>query len=267
MKVRICSDLHLENHTYKIPTAVNDYTTDKVIPKMDSDSESVLVIAGDICNISYLNYHYRFFDEISKRFKAIVVVPGNHEYWHGNGLSDQDKIYKDFLKDFDNIHLLQDSWIKIDDVVFCGGTLWTDLHNPMDAFVALKGMLDYYKTNYYGSRLAPSHTNSAHLATKMFLYGISKHMKEVGEKYVVVTHHGPSFKSASPRFANSPLNCAFYSNMDEFIETCGSPLWIHGHTHDSHDYYIGDTRIVCNPMGYNLGAENPGFDPKLVIEV
>jgi Icc-related predicted phosphoesterase len=27
-------------------------------------------------------------------------------------------------------------------------------------------------------------------------------------------------------------------------------LWLHGHTHGSCDYKLGDTRVVCNPMGY-----------------
>jgi hypothetical protein len=40
---------------------------------------------------------------------------------------------------------------------------------------------------------------------------------------------------------------------------------MHGHTHDSADYRVGETRVVCNPRGY--GLENPSYDPALVIEV
>jgi hypothetical protein len=40
---------------------------------------------------------------------------------------------------------------------------------------------------------------------------------------------------------------------------------VHGHTHDSVDYHVGGTRIVCNSHGY--GNENPAFNPGLVIEV
>jgi pyruvate carboxylase len=27
-------------------------------------------------------------------------------------------------------------------------------------------------------------------------------------------------------------------------------LWIHGHTHESMDYELNGTRVVCNPRGY-----------------
>jgi hypothetical protein len=46
-------------------------------------------------------------------------------------------------------------------------------------------------------------------------------------------------------------------------------LWIHGHTHDSFDYLLNGTRIVCNPRGYARSGvnENPLFDPDLIIPV
>jgi hypothetical protein len=46
-------------------------------------------------------------------------------------------------------------------------------------------------------------------------------------------------------------------------------LWIHGHTHDSFDYRLNGTRVLCNPRGYARDGvnENPMFDPQLVIEV
>ncbi len=46
-------------------------------------------------------------------------------------------------------------------------------------------------------------------------------------------------------------------------------LWIHGHTHDSFDYLVNGTRIVCNPRGYARDGvnENPRFDPNLLIDV
>ena len=44
-------------------------------------------------------------------------------------------------------------------------------------------------------------------------------------------------------------------------------LWVHGHFHDSFDYDVYGTRVVCNPRGYSPDALNPGFDSDLVIEV
>jgi hypothetical protein len=45
-----------------------------------------------------------------------------------------------------------------------------------------------------------------------------------------------------------------------------------GHTHDSFDYMLGKSRVVCNPRGYpiNRGTgeyENPKFNSQLIVEV
>ncbi len=42
--------------------------------------------------------------------------------------------------------------------------------------------------------------------------------------------------------------------MDELILKRQPALWVHGHTHDSADYHLGSTHVVCNPFGY-LGHE------------
>ncbi len=40
-----------------------------------------------------------------------------------------------------------------------------------------------------------------------------------------------------------------------------------GHTHDSFDYNINGTRVICNPRGYSTFDANPVFNPNLVIEI
>jgi predicted phosphodiesterase len=42
---------------------------------------------------------------------------------------------------------------------------------------------------------------------------------------------------------------------------------VHGHTHESFDYEIGKTRVVCNPRGYASIEENRGFRPDFTVEV
>jgi len=86
---------------------------------------------------------------------------------------------------------------------------------------------------------------------------------------VVITHHAPSRKSIHPRFVDSLLNACFVSDAERLIGADRAQLWIHGHTHDSFDYFVNGTRIVCNPRGYAKAGvnENPLFDPDLMIEV
>lgn len=82
---------------------------------------------------------------------------------------------------------------------------------------------------------------------------------------VVVTHHLPHPRSIPERFKGDLLNAAYASDLTETIRNGSPVLWVHGHTHDSFDYRILETRVVCNPRGY--GSENESFNPGLVITV
>ena len=86
---------------------------------------------------------------------------------------------------------------------------------------------------------------------------------------VVITHHAPTLNSIHPRFAGSPLNGIFVSDAQDLVAASGARLWIHGHTHDSFDYQVQGTRVLCNPRGYAKEGkvENALFDARLVVEV
>src|SRR6202158_1377107 len=61
--------------------------------------------------------------------------------------------------------------------------------------------------------------------------------------------HSPSPKSIHPRFADSLLNACFVSDAERLIDGSRACLWIHGHTHDTFDYFLNGTRVGCNPRG------------------
>lgn len=67
---------------------------------------------------------------------------------------------------------------------------------------------------------------------------------------IVVTHHAPSYLSVAPRFKGHPETDFFYSRQENLILDMKPKLWVHGHVHDNFDYELGDTRVVCNPLGY-----------------
>ena len=87
-------------------------------------------------------------------------------------------------------------------------------------------------------------------------------------KTVVITHHAPSMKSIHPRFAESLLNACFVSDAEYLLGGDRVSLWIHGHTHDSFDYSVDGTRVICNPRGYAKHGvnENAAFDAAFVVE-
>ena len=66
------------------------------------------------------------------------------------------------------------------------------------------------------------------------------------------------------------MNGAYSSDLSEFIlDHPQIKLWTHGHTHHPFDYVIGETRIVCNPRGYESDGycENSGWDITKIVEV
>lgn len=61
----------------------------------------------------------------------------------------------------------------------------------------------------------------------------------------------------------------FYKKYGELIADSRIDAWIYGHSHTNIDTEIGDTRIICNQMGYVFEDEHlmTGFDPAKVIEI
>jgi Icc-related predicted phosphoesterase len=113
-------------------------------------------------------------------------------------------------------------------------------------------------------RFMPEHALKRHKRELAWLE--SKLAESFEGQTVVVTHHGPSPRSVPDRFEDDPLTPAFSSNLQPIIEKYQPAAWIHGHTHDSFDYTIGKTRVVCNPAGYPH-EPNPDFKRDLVIEI
>jgi hypothetical protein len=116
------------------------------------------------------------------------------------------------------------------------------------------------------TRLKPHDTVMRH---KQMLDYIKSVVAERGdEKFVVVGHHSPSFQSVHEQYRTEYLmNGAYHSDLSEFIlDRPQVKLWTHGHTHHPFDYMIGETRVVCNPRGYD-GYEDTGWNPNILLEV
>lgn len=261
MLIRELSDLHLEHSPY-------------YVPKMKGDDESVLILAGDICIANRITKSmHDFFAMVNSRFRKVIYVTGNHEYYHGN-LSHTKTVLTNYLKasGFDNICLLDCSSTVIDRTVFIGATMWTDMdkgniqaraliHNSLNDFVYIKK----------GSKvLTAKDTEILHTKHKKFIFdSIAEYRKKAQDidKIVVISHHAPSELSIHPRFKGSPINHGFVSNLNDEIQAGGPDIWFHGHCHNSMNYTIGHTEVICNPRGYaklmDLNAYNnaPSIPP------
>lgn len=271
MKLRLLSDLHLELNKFKY----------------EWHGEDVVVLAGDIhtkCR------HHEILDQIPEHIQ-VVMVAGNHEYYHGN-FQEVNKYLEELNRPmfgyhpnnaavdngYPNFTFLNNTATTIDGIHFFGGTMFTDfeLHGIHEQWFAEHDAKQYIAdfhhielwqedpyelTNELWQWSIQDHKNEH----KKFVRGLEHWLKETeGQKRVVVTHFMPTPAATPERFRNSNLNPYFCCNMERFMGWDG--LWLFGHTHDSFDQMFGDTRVVCNPHGYR--TENiDGFKPDLIIEL
>ena len=105
-----------------------------------------------------------------------------------------------------------------------------------------------YKSKEEPARWTPEDSVLDH--EKMLAY-VDHATRDLGS-YIVVGHHCPSELSVAPQYKGDLLNGAFRSKLDDFIEARPQiKYWLHGHTHHNFNYWIGETRVVCNPRGYD----------------
>jgi UDP-2,3-diacylglucosamine pyrophosphatase LpxH len=245
MLLHVMSDLHFE------------FDGDFRAPDVAAD---VLVLAGDIqpgtAGLA------RFADA----GLPVIYVPGNHEYY-GHHFDETNAELRAAAKSL-GIHLLDNDEAVVGGVRFLGSTLWTDfrldgeLGVPRAMQAAGQLVFDFKSIRYAGSALlTPKDTVLLHRQSVEWL------AQKLDEPFpgttVVVTHHAPHLGSIHPRWERSPINPSFASDLSHLMGK--APLWIHGHMHDSFDYTVAGTRVVCNPKGYF--GENKFFRPGLVIDV
>lgn len=270
MKIRVLSDLHLDINTG--------------MPFRLKNTEIFTVICGDISG-----YYSKTAKWLERNVKRGVFVAGNHIVYNrsGHSLQYQLKQFEDNFPLAAPVSFLNNGYKIVDDVVFVGGTLWTDYclfgedRKDLSKWNAIRNMNDF-KYGHMNFEENVSHEKTPQKikmrpedCEEMFHRTVAC-IDEVccrfpDKKIVVVTHHAPSEQSISVVYRNDILNPAFASNLENFIlDRPNIKLWCHGHIHSASDYTIGNCRVICNPRGYAKyyeSAEYTGFNKDLVIEV
>ena len=263
MKIAVVSDLHLEFMDINI---------------QNTENADVLILSGDILVAEDLHNHpevhpmdptnipnlgrrqstaLRFRDFMKRcsfQFPHVVVIAGNHEFYHGNWKASIQYLRDEYSK-FPNIYFLEQELKVIDDVTFIGATLWTDCNkgDPLTLHALGDMMNDYriIRNDELGyTKLRPAHTAIRHKQTVGYIKTVLADRKD--DKVVIVGHHAPTFNSVHEKYRNDQLmNGGYASDLSEFImDHPQIVLWTHGHMHDPFDYMVGTTRVVCNPRGY-----------------
>lgn len=263
MLIQLVSDLHLEFADFNVQNA---------------GGTDVLILSGDIIIASKVHrpeseYGIRFrnfLKRVSLEFPHVVYVMGNHEFYGGKFFDSIDDV-RAACGVHDNVYLLERDTKIINDVLFVGGTLWTDM-NKFDPLTlnAVRGMMNDYRAIRNDKNghtpLKPEDTVERHRLTRDYIKLVVGDNKD--KTIVVVGHHSPSYQSCHELYKSDyVMNGAYHSDLTEImLDNPQIKLWTHGHTHHPFDYVVGGTRVVCNPRGYD-GYENSGWDPMKIIEI
>ena len=267
MKIAVASDLHLE---------FDD------IALTNTENADVLVLAGDICTVKH--YHSRpemeksyseFFKACSEQFPHVVYVVGNHEHYNYQFNYTVNDL-KRKLAHYENIHVLDNETFELENKMFIGSTLWTDMNNecPLTMNAAAFAMPDFRIVKYFDGvnymKYTPQQSVREHRRSLDYIKQVIRNSNDkdyyLEKDVIVVTHHSPSHKSIAPQYRHEELmNGAFHNDLDYMMEMADNiKLWIHGHTHDEFDYTIGITKVLCNPRGYPKENQHNNFRLKYV---
>lgn len=241
MKIQIISDLHTE-----FVGGVNSY-----LDFLKSDAE-VLVVAGDLSVRQYLERNIIYLCDM---FPEVIYVTGNHDYYDSN-FQHIDEMMMNLQAKLDNFTWLNNNTVKIGGQRFIGATLWFE-ENPISKdeitkkFIADFGLIK----------------DCDPIAFHRYDETVRYFEKEMKEGDLVVTHQMPSDRSTPPRFEKSLINCYFANPLEDLIREKKPAYWVHGHTHDPCRYNIGDTWLICNPLGYPREQRHWNFEERLIIDV
>jgi predicted MPP superfamily phosphohydrolase len=209
-----------------------------------------LIIAGDVDNICHQVQHKyeRFLNHISPLFKYIFIISGNHEYYRTIGKKQHidkwlkyiDDNIRTITKKFDNVIYLQNETFDIPDtdITIFGTTLWSEISR--DEKREVRGVLsDYTYIPNFG----------INKPTELFNTSITSLTNALetkkDRKFVVISHHLPSYDLIHPKYKYSGYNSAFASDV-KFVNDEHIVAWVAGHTHCP----MESGKFHVNPIGY-----------------
>ncbi len=253
MRIQYASDLHLEfadNWRYlkEHPLEV---------------SGDVLVLGGDIGYLGDENYaKHPFWDWAAGNYRQVIACMGNHEFYKYYDVATLPDNYS--LEIRPNVHSYYNSVVRIGNVDIIVSTLWARI--PLqDAFFTEQMVSDFRRILYKGEPLTFSDFNREHERCLSFIKQAVNGSQ--ARHKIVATHHAPSYLLQCPKFKGSKANGAFMVELGDYIADSGIDYWIYGHTHYNVDAAIGQTKCVCNQLGYVFHNEHKEFKKGKAIEI
>lgn len=250
MEIQVVSDLHLD--FVKSPIKNWRKIVEPVAP--------YLCILGDTIELSNITVFKHFLEKLAPHWKHIILINGNHEFYGYKSRHNKEKLLKKqarVLKEFDNITLLENSYIDLTEeektVRVAGSVLWS--YVPKHAVEDVEWYMNDYRSIYTGKRTIDTKiTNSWHEEAVRFL---TKTIEESPHPVAILTHHAPlMYGTSDPKYIESKdrdrrlTQHGFATNLEGLMKD-KVIFWAFGHTHWCCDFFYRGTRIYSNARGYD----------------
>jgi len=280
VSIQIASDLHLEFYGDK-PI---DYS------KIIVPSAPILALLGDIGIPKKGDFIYRdFLLSMADQFKLVLVVAGNHEYYHCKNEKVSVEQVNEHIQEICNLHpklkFMNQTSLLVNGVRILGCSLWSYI--PPKAYDVCEMSLNDYnliltKNSIDKSKLVPltAEKSSSWFESdiKWIQDEITKSKQNCETARVILTHHTPSFSNTSaPMYTTHPwkshpedndgtdrlwVNCCFSSDVENLFGKENVNVWAYGHTHYNNDQIVNGTRLLSNQRGYLFHMEE-SYSPRL----
>jgi len=240
---QIISDLHIETGVV--------YPVESITPHSE-----ILVLAGDIGSFYHLDPLVDFLEKISSKFKHILYIPGNHEYYYS--ADDKKKTVGSLLHGFKksvshigHLHVMDRHLVNINGTIFAGATLWSDPYPH-------KRLPDFMNLNISIHEYADMHKRDHKWLNRVADLNVEE------SSLVVITHHAPS-KTLVKKSRFTDMYESFYATSLEHTRIFKkADVWVFGHTHYNIDKMFGNTRVISNQAGKE--ADNCVVDANQIVK-
>ena len=241
MQFDLISDLH-----------VDSWRPDQQVDWQGLGTSLVCVIAGDISR--NLDVMYKTVVDISKHYKHVVFVEGNHEHAEMSDINQRREYIKERFSKYRNITYLYRSTIILDNTAFIGSNGWYsfDFGEPF----ATKEECFHYELNKGISQEAlfeqyeMALEDGAYIANAVEICNNDPTVHDI----VIVTHTLPNPKLAwfPPDQNYAKIGTQGNTFMEEVFKKDRRgkiKTWAFGHVHQPQDVTIDGVRYVSNPRG------------------
>lgn len=264
--VQVVSDLHLE--------APRFYDAFAIVPRAPH-----LALLGDIGKVVRHRHEYLgFLTRQLAQFRAVLLVPGNHEAYHADWPTTLDALAA-FARQVQSDDSFGD-FVVLDcaayqlpgtEAVILGCSLFSWVPPASTAAVGL-GLNDFFLINGWDVQ---AH-NDAHVRDLAWLNARVAELEETGVKVAILTHWSPTRHpdAMDPQHAGSLINSGFSTDLsgEPCFQSPSVGLWAFGHTHYNCDVRVprgrgaDPLRLLANQRGYCF-ALSPGFDGEKTVAI